>query len=40
MLFVIGGVFAAVKWLLWFGVCLAVIAVLVWIGRTISRRRV
>lgn len=38
VLFVLGGIFAVVKWLLWFGGCLVIIAVLGWIGRAMTRR--
>jgi hypothetical protein len=34
-----GGFIAAVKWLFWVGVILAIIAIIVWLSRSIAGRR-
>jgi len=39
ILLFVGGFVAAVKWLLWIGIILAIIAVIVWLVRLIAGRR-
>ena len=39
VLLFVGGFVAAVKWLLWIGIILLVIAIIAWLLRTITGRR-
>lgn len=39
ILLFVGGFVASVKWLLWVGVVLAIIAIIVWLLRSISGRK-
>jgi len=39
ILLLVGGFVAAVKWLLWIGIVLALIAIIAWLARSIAGRR-